>query len=42
MAPGTNTGASSPVVLREQMDPVMRSKIENDTSAWVRSLAARV
>ena len=38
MAPGTNTGASSPVLLGEQMDPVMRSKVENDTSAWLRSL----
>src|ERR1035437_5914915 len=32
MAPGTNTGASSPVLLGEQMDPVMGSKVENDTS----------
>ena len=38
MAPGTNTGASSPVLLNEQMDPVMRNKIENDTSAWLRSI----
>jgi len=38
MAPGTNTGASSPVLLGQQMDPVMRSKVENDTSAWLRSL----
>ncbi|HTB13822.1 MAG TPA: nodulation protein NfeD [Bryobacteraceae bacterium] len=37
MAPGTNTGASSPVLLNEQMDPVMRHKIENDLSAWLRS-----
>src|SRR5262249_48782394 len=32
MAPGTNTGAASPVLLGEQMDPVMRSKVENDAS----------
>lgn len=38
MAPGTNTGASSPVLLNEQMDPVMRRKVENDTSAWLRSM----
>jgi membrane-bound serine protease (ClpP class) len=38
MAPGTNTGASSPVLMNEKMDPVMRSKVENDTSAWLRSL----
>jgi membrane-bound serine protease (ClpP class) len=37
MAPGTNTGASSPVLMNEQMDPVMRHKIENDLSAWLRS-----
>jgi membrane-bound serine protease (ClpP class) len=37
MAPGTNTGASSPVLLNEQMDPAMRHKIENDLSAWLRS-----
>ena len=41
MAPGTNTGASSPVILGEQMDPVMRSKVENDTSAWLRSLVTK-
>ena len=31
MAPGTNTGASSPVLMGQPMDPVMRSKVENDT-----------
>ncbi len=41
MAPGTNTGASSPVLLGEQMDPVMRRKVENDTSAWLRSLVTK-
>ena len=41
MAPGTNTGASSPVLMGQQMDPVMRSKVENDTSAWLRSLVIR-
>jgi membrane-bound serine protease (ClpP class) len=38
MAPGTNTGAASPVLMGQQMDPVMRSKIENDASAWLRSV----
>ena len=37
MAPGTNTGAASPVLLGQEMDPVMRSKVENDTSAWLRT-----
>ena len=41
MAPGTNTGASSPVLMGQQMDPVMRSKVENDTSAGLRSLVAK-
>ena len=30
MADGTNTGAASPVLLGQQMDPMMRQKIEND------------
>ncbi len=41
MAPGTNTGAASPVLMGEQMDPVMRSKIENDASAWLRSIEVK-
>jgi membrane-bound serine protease (ClpP class) len=41
MAPGTNTGASSPVLMNGQMDPVMRSKVENDASAWLRSIVVK-
>jgi membrane-bound serine protease (ClpP class) len=41
MAPGTNTGAASPVLMGQQMDPVMRNKIENDTAAWLRSIAGK-
>ncbi len=41
MAPGTNTGASSPVLLGGQMDAVMRSKVENDASAWLRSIVTK-
>ncbi len=41
MAPGTNTGASSPVLLNSEMDAVMRRKVENDTSAWLRSLVLK-
>jgi membrane-bound serine protease (ClpP class) len=41
MSPGTNTGASSPVLMGQQMDPVMRQKIENDTAALLRSLTSR-
>ena len=39
MSPGTNTGAASPVLLGQQMDPVMRTKVENDSAALLRSLA---
>ena len=41
MAPGTRTGAASPVILGKEMDPVMRKKVESDAMAWMRSLAAR-
>jgi membrane-bound serine protease (ClpP class) len=41
MAPGTNTGAASPVLLGETMDPVLRSKLENDAAALLRSVTAR-
>lgn len=41
MATGTHTGAASPVLLGQEMDATMRHKIENDTAAAVRSLAAR-
>jgi len=41
MAPGTNTGASSPVLMNQEMDPVMRNKVENDTSAWLRSTVGK-
>jgi membrane-bound serine protease (ClpP class) len=42
MAPGTRTGAASPVTLTgQQIDAVLRRKIENDASAWIRSLAER-
>jgi membrane-bound serine protease (ClpP class) len=41
MAPGTNTGASSPVLLNQEMDAVMRNKVENDTSAWLRSIVLK-
>jgi membrane-bound serine protease (ClpP class) len=41
MASGTNTGAASPVLLGQQMDPVMRKKVENDATAWLRSITER-
>jgi membrane-bound serine protease (ClpP class) len=41
MAPGTRTGAASPIVMGRELDPVMRKKVESDAGAWIRSLAAR-
>ncbi len=41
MAPGTNTGASSPVMMVGQMDQVMRNKVENDAAAMLRSMMGR-
>lgn len=41
MSPGTNTGAASPVLLGQEMDPVMRKKVENDAAALLRSLTSR-
>ncbi len=41
MSPGTNTGASSPVLIGGEMDAVMRAKVENDTAALLRSLTVR-
>jgi membrane-bound serine protease (ClpP class) len=41
MAPGTNTGAASPVLLGQQMDQVMRQKVENDAAALLRSMTTR-
>lgn len=41
MAPGTNAGASSPVLLVGQMDQVMRNKVENDAAAMLRSMMTR-
>lgn len=41
MAPGTNTGASHPVLATGgEMDPVMKSKVENDAAALMRTIAA--
>jgi membrane-bound serine protease (ClpP class) len=42
MADGTNTGAASAVVFGgQQMDPVLRKKIESDAAASIRSLASK-
>jgi membrane-bound serine protease (ClpP class) len=39
MAPGTNTGASHPVIEGGQMDAVMKQKLENDAAALMRTIA---
>jgi len=41
MAPGTNTGAASPVSMTGEMDAVMRKKVENDAAALLRSMTTR-
>ena len=41
MAPGTNTGAAHPVLMGQQMDPVMKQKVENDASALLRSITSK-
>src|SRR4051812_13424084 len=42
MAPGTNTGAAHPVTMGGgQMDEVMKEKLENESAALMRSVAAK-
>jgi membrane-bound serine protease (ClpP class) len=41
MAPGTNAGAAHPVVEGTQIDAVMKQKLENDTTAFLRSYVSR-
>ncbi|HEX8619937.1 MAG TPA: nodulation protein NfeD [Thermoanaerobaculia bacterium] len=42
MAPGTNTGAAHPVVFGgEKLDDIMKMKMQNDSAAFIRSLAQR-
>jgi len=42
MAPGTNIGAAHPVLLQGgEMDKEMKTKVENDAAAYIRSLAER-
>jgi membrane-bound serine protease (ClpP class) len=41
MAPGTNAGASHPVIEGGQLDPIMKQKLENDTTAFLRSFVSR-
>jgi len=41
MAPSTNTGAAHPVVLGEKMDEIMKTKLENDAAALMRTVAVQ-
>ncbi len=42
MAPGTNTGAAHPVMLGgEKIDEVMKTKMENDSAALMRSVTSK-
>lgn len=42
MAPGTNTGAAHPVsITGEKIDDVMKTKMENDTAAFMRAFVAK-
>ena len=42
MAPGTNIGAAHPVVMGgSEMDKTMKEKIENDSVAYIKSIAAQ-
>ena len=41
MAPGTNTGAASPVLIGQTMEETMRKKVENDAAALLRSMTTR-
>ena len=42
MAPGTNTGAAHPVLLGgEKLDDIMKMKMENDSAAFMRSIAEK-
>jgi len=41
MAPGTNAGAAHPIIEGRQLDPVLKEKIENDATAFLRSYASR-
>ncbi len=41
MAPGTNTGASHPILEGRKMEPILKQKVENDAAAFLRSYVSR-
>ncbi len=38
MAPGTNAGAAHPILEGKTLDPILKQKLEEDTSAFLRSI----
>ena len=40
MAPGTNAGAAHPVIEGRTLDPIMKQKLENDATAFLRSFVS--
>ncbi len=40
MAPGTNAGAAHPVIEGKTLDPIMKQKLENDATAFLRSFVS--
>ncbi len=40
MAPGTNAGAAHPVIEGGKLDPIMKQKLENDATAFLRSFVS--
>ena len=41
MAPGTNAGASHPILEGRTLDPILKMKLENDAAAFLRSVTSR-
>lgn len=41
MAPGTNTGAAHPILMNTEPDEILQQKMQNDSAAFIRSLAER-
>ncbi len=41
MAPGTNAGAAHPILEGAKLDDIMKQKLENDTTAFLRSYVSR-
>ncbi len=41
MAPGTEAGASHPILEGQKMEPILKQKIENDAAAFLRSYVSR-